>query len=217
VVVQSKVEDRALVEERHAQLVAAATRLFLDRGFHQTSVREIAAAVGWTMGSLYLYISRKEDVLYLVRKAIQDRVIDGLEAIPLRRTATDTLRAYLAYHFHTVNEMQDEVRLLYREFASMTAEQREAARIRGLELVDLYTRVIRRGVEAGEFRSVVPQHFAHNAVMVAHRWVLGHSQPHEWMPFDDYVNSQIEWVLAGLDPARTSDSARSHARDNPTA
>src|SRR5581483_6323353 len=128
----------ALVEERHAQLVAAATRLFLKKGYHQTSVREIAAAVGWTMGSLYLYISRKEDVLYLVRQEIMDRLIGGLESITWRGTARATLRAYLEHHFRTVNDMQDEVRLLYREFASMTAEQRDAARTRGLELVDTY-------------------------------------------------------------------------------
>lgn len=198
--VQPKVGDAALVEERHAQLIAAATRLFLAKGFHQTSVREIAAAVGWTMGSLYLYISRKEDVLYLVRQAIMDRLIDGLDAIEWRGSARATLRAYLEHHFATVDSMQDEVRLFYREFASLTPEQQEAARARGIELVDHYTRVIHRGIDAGEFRPVTPQYFASNAVMVAHRWVLGMSQPREWMPFEEYVESQIAWVFAGLEP-----------------
>jgi AcrR family transcriptional regulator len=212
--VQSKVEDRALVEERHAQLIAAATKLFLGKGFHQTSVREIAAAVGWTMGSLYLYIARKEDVLFLVRQAILDRLIGGLDAIAWRGTARETLRAYLEHHFRTVRDMRDEVRLFYREFASMTPEQQEASRVRGLELVDRYTQVIRRGVEAGEFRPVIPEHFASNAVMVAHRWVLGMSQPEEWMPFEEYVQSQIEWVFTGLDPARTAQPSVPHPGDD---
>ncbi len=197
--VQPKVEDKALVEERHAQLVTAATRLFLQRGFHQTSVREIAAAAGWTMGSLYLYISRKEDILYLVRRAIMDRIIEGIDSVDQSADAGETLRAYLRHHFHTVDAMQDEVRLFYREFASMTAAQRDAAREQGLELLDRYVRVIRDGVETGEFRPVVPQQFAANAVMIAHRWVLGMSLPHEWMAFDEYVESQIAWLFAGLE------------------
>lgn len=62
----------SLVENRHQQIVDGACRLFFKKGYHPTTMREIANACGMSIGQLYHYISCKEDVLYLVFKHMQD-------------------------------------------------------------------------------------------------------------------------------------------------
>ena len=45
------------------RLLAAATRLFAERGYERTSVQEIVEAAGVTKGALYHYFGSKEDLL----------------------------------------------------------------------------------------------------------------------------------------------------------
>ena len=47
-----------------AAIVAAATRLFHEKGYESTSIQDVAEAVGILKGSLYYYIQTKEDLLY---------------------------------------------------------------------------------------------------------------------------------------------------------
>ena len=67
---------------RREELVATATRLFAERGYHGTSMADLAEALGVQKGSLYSHIASKEDLLY-------DALMEGgaafhasLDAIP---------------------------------------------------------------------------------------------------------------------------------------
>ena len=57
-----------LVENRHQQIVDGACKIFFEKGYHLTTIRDIAKACGMSMGQLYHYIRSKDDVLYLVHK-----------------------------------------------------------------------------------------------------------------------------------------------------
>ena len=60
------------VENKQRQIVDGSCRLFFKKGYHPTTIREIANASGMSMGQLYHYISSKDDVLYLVHKHMQN-------------------------------------------------------------------------------------------------------------------------------------------------
>jgi AcrR family transcriptional regulator len=76
--VPSSARDLALVEQKQTQIVEAACKLFFERGFHGTNMREIAAEAGMSMGQLYHYISSKDDILFLVAKHMQELWYDYL-------------------------------------------------------------------------------------------------------------------------------------------
>jgi AcrR family transcriptional regulator len=69
----------SLVEKKHKQIVDGACKVFLEKGFHPTTTRDIAQACGMSMGQLYHYISSKDDVLYLVHKHSQKIWYECLE------------------------------------------------------------------------------------------------------------------------------------------
>jgi AcrR family transcriptional regulator len=70
--IPSSAKDLALIEKRQSQIVEAACKLFFKKGFHGTSIREIASESGMSMGQLYHYISSKDDILFLVAKHMQE-------------------------------------------------------------------------------------------------------------------------------------------------
>jgi AcrR family transcriptional regulator len=57
-----------LVENRHQKIVDGACKVFFEKGFHPTTIRDIAKACNMSMGQLYHYIRSKDDVLYLIHK-----------------------------------------------------------------------------------------------------------------------------------------------------
>ena len=64
--VRSKVDVPGLVEKRRAQFIDSAIDLFGQRGYHVTTIRDIAQAAGVSIGLIYQYVEDKEDILFLV-------------------------------------------------------------------------------------------------------------------------------------------------------
>ena len=65
----------AVLEEKRARIEAAAKELFIKRGFHATSMRDIAQAANTSLGNLYNYYRTKEDILESIIERYQ-KVID---------------------------------------------------------------------------------------------------------------------------------------------
>ena len=65
---------RERYDRRRAEVVLGAARVFAERGYDQTSVPELAEALGLAAGSLYHYFGSKEQLL----RAICDQLMDPL-------------------------------------------------------------------------------------------------------------------------------------------
>ena len=62
-----------LARPREAALHEAATRLFRQRGFHATSMQDLAEDLGMNRGSLYHYIEAKDDLLWAIVNGAMER------------------------------------------------------------------------------------------------------------------------------------------------
>lgn len=67
-------------DNRRAQLLDAAARLFREHGFHATSMRDIAKAVGMLSGSIYYHFDSKEEILLAVYREGERRVAEAVDA-----------------------------------------------------------------------------------------------------------------------------------------
>ena len=121
--IETVVKDRALIERRHEQICDAALQLFARKGYHQTSVREIAEAAHLSVGTLYTYIKTKEDILLLVYHRIfnlfqvrmaEAMVRTGDPPAQLRAAIEATLTLYDDYH--------DLILVLYQESHTLRRE-----------------------------------------------------------------------------------------------
>ncbi len=80
-VLESASLDRDLADRKQQAIVEGASAVLFEKGFHGTSIRDIAAACGMSMGQLYHYISSKDDILYLMHTHTQEiwyqRLMEG--------------------------------------------------------------------------------------------------------------------------------------------
>ena len=73
------------VSAREEEILAAAARIFREKGYHGASVRDIAESVGLLKGSLYHYIRSKEELLARLFEGALEDTVDDLERIASRK------------------------------------------------------------------------------------------------------------------------------------
>lgn len=138
--------------ERRRELTREAARLFAERGYHGTSLAEVADALGIQKPSLYHHIATKEDLLWEVAWAGAEAFHAALDAVP-DGPATERIRRALGAHLAVVADQLEVATVFTREWRALGGERRErfvAERRRYEERIrDLF----REGVERGELRS----------------------------------------------------------------
>ena len=85
--------DPALHRRRSEEIAAAAARCFLGRGFHQTSMQDIAAAAGVSMGLLYRYFASKDAIIEAVAAIDREQTVANFAAIAQAPDAPQALEA----------------------------------------------------------------------------------------------------------------------------
>ena len=143
-VVHASIKDERLIKKRRDQMINGAVKLFIEKGFHRTTTREIARAAGFSIGTLYEYIREKEDVLYLVCDRIYDQVKERLQQfLDTEKTTIEALRQGIANYFRVVDDMQDEVLVMYQEVKSLPKDALTYVLNKELELVELFAKMLR--------------------------------------------------------------------------
>src|ERR1043165_6355369 len=98
--VQDAVTGDATVAPREDQVRAVALRLFKEKGYHATSMRDIASEVGINKGSLYSYIDSKEDLLVPVFERAMGVLLAQIRAVAADRALSPSARLRRVLHAH---------------------------------------------------------------------------------------------------------------------
>jgi AcrR family transcriptional regulator len=105
------------LNEKRRQLYEAAVKCFAQKGYHATSIQEIADAVGLTKGSLYFYVKSKEELLLSVCRYYYDKMMRQLASISenSRLSPREKLIAQIRLQFQQLDEYRDFVIMLTNE------------------------------------------------------------------------------------------------------
>src|SRR3990170_5990512 len=150
--IETVVKDRALIERRHEQICDAALHFFARKGYHQTSVREIAEGANLSVGALYNYVKTKEDILLLVYHRIFDLFQKKMsEAMANSGGPTSQLRAAIEATLKLYDEYQDLVLVLYQESHTLRREALQQLFEVDRRYVSMVQAIIERGNREGHF------------------------------------------------------------------
>jgi AcrR family transcriptional regulator len=77
----SRIKNPDLVRKRRLHIARKAAKLFIKKGYTQTTMREVSKATGMAVGNLYDYISKKEDLLCLIfdvyHQYVEETMLEG--------------------------------------------------------------------------------------------------------------------------------------------
>jgi AcrR family transcriptional regulator len=194
---------------RRGQIVEAATRLMEKQGFHQMSVAALADEAGISVGTIYQYVQRKEDVLLLVILDILDAYREEMPAVmagiadPIERLAAG-FRAYCG----VVDRRRSATVLTYRESKALDEDGLHKIMQLELETTGLLAACLREARAAGIVADVDLDLTSDDLMMVAHMWALKHWHLGQ-LSLDEYVDRQLGVMLRAIIRPECQDSYRS--------
>jgi len=116
--------DQATKGERtRQQIIQAAHRLFVERGYHGTSMRQIAEQAGLALGGIYNHFASKEDILAVVmmeRNPYLD-IVPALEAAQ-GETAEALVRDAAAGMLAALKNRPDDLQLMFIEIVEFKGQ-----------------------------------------------------------------------------------------------
>jgi AcrR family transcriptional regulator len=155
---------------RRSQLTREAARLFAEKGYHGTSIGDLAKAMGVQKGSLYAHIASKEDLLYETMREGADAFHGALDAIPDKLPATEKIRLALRGHLRVVAEQLDVATVFMREWRYLEGERRDEILAERRRYEERVRALFREGRELGELRTDLDDATAALLTLSAANW-----------------------------------------------
>lgn len=142
---------------RRREIFEAAVHLFAEKGYTETSMREIARAADCGKSTLYDYFETKDDILlsyfedeiHTITRRVEEIVREDLPAEEKLRRVLQTHLEYLLANKNFYLRLTIEVQRL-----ALQSQQRLQATRHVYQ--DLLCRLIQEGIQAGSFRPVDP-------------------------------------------------------------
>jgi AcrR family transcriptional regulator len=138
---------------RKSELTRQAARLFAEKGYHGTSIGDLAEAMGVQKGSLYAHIESKADLLWEVARDGAAAFHAALDALPDDTGATEKIRRALRAHLRVVAEQLDVATVFIREWRYLDGERREEFLAERRRYEERFRALYREGRELGELRT----------------------------------------------------------------
>jgi len=140
------------IPTRKDQIYEVAERLFSARGYHATTMRDIARELAIEGGSLYSHISGKQELLYaIVLRGSEQFLQSARDTIAATGSARVRLRELMRRHLAIVAESTPRAIVHCHEWRHLEPERQATIRARRDEYESYVRQIIRDGVVAGEF------------------------------------------------------------------
>ncbi len=139
---------------RRSALLAAAARLFAERGYSGTSIEDLGAAVGVSGPALYKHFSGKQAILAAILLDASNGLHTGGEQVLERAAGAHALRALVAFHVDFALGNADVIRVQDRDLQQLAESDRHTVRTLQRRYVELWVDVL-ESLEPGIERSVL--------------------------------------------------------------
>jgi AcrR family transcriptional regulator len=185
---------------RRDELLAIAASLFAERGFKNTTVRDIADAAGILSGSLYHHFDSKEAIVDELLDTFQTELwkqYDAIEASDL--SPRRKLEAVVRASFDAIDHHHSEVAIFQNDAAYLVTFERFAyLGERNEKFRTLWTGLLEAGVAGGELRADLDvelvYRFLRDTVWVAVRWY----RPGGTLSPSDIADQYLKILLEGI-------------------
>ena len=157
---------------RRLQMIDAAAELFSERGYHGTSMQDLADQLGLLRGSLYAHIGSKQELLFdVVDRGAERFLARGRAAAELDAPAAERLRSFVVGHAETAKEHLGAATVFLNEWRYLDTELRARIQAKRDAYEATARAIISTGIERGEFRADLDVALAARLVLSAGNWL----------------------------------------------
>ena len=176
----------------------AAARLFRDKGYSATSMRDLADAVNLKASSLYNHIASKEEILRDICFENAQRFLSSMDEVEaMNASAAAKVEALLQLHVRTAMEDATSVTAFNDEWRHLNEPYLKEFKALRKNYEQRFEQLIREGIAAGEFRPVSVTVTLYT-IFSSFRWLYDWFQPGKARTAEEVETEVVAFVLAGL-------------------
>lgn len=185
---------------RKNQIYDAAERLFSERGYHGTTMREIARELQIEGASLYSHISGKQALLYeIVLRGSEQFLQAARAAYELADPARVRLHELMRRHLAIMAESKPRAIVHFHEWRHLDEEYQAVIRARRDKYESYVRAILREGVAAGEF-AAYDERLVGVEILALLNWTYQWYKPGGTWNADELAERFFELLMRGLQP-----------------
>ncbi len=197
--VPTQIKNPELVRERRRQIIDSTVKLFIEHGYHKTTTRMIAKASNFSIGSLYEYVSSKEDLLYLVCKTIHEEVQDAVEKALLNTDKDkEILAEVIRQYFYVCDNMADHILLMYQVTQFLPEKWKKDVLVNELNITDIFIKTL-SSLSGKNYFPLLDDKIlnlaGHNISVLGQMWAFRRWHVQHSFTIEEYIKIQTDFIL----------------------
>jgi AcrR family transcriptional regulator len=150
--------SRPSIDDRRREIAATAARLFDRTGYSQTTMEDIAQAVGLGKSTLYHYFISKDEILFWIHEEFIDHLIERHEKrLEARLNANVLLLEVMADILELMQTHRGHVRVFFEHHRELPLERQETIKTKRDHYEAMIEDIFVTGIDTGEFRDTDPK------------------------------------------------------------
>jgi 3-oxoacyl-[acyl-carrier protein] reductase len=171
--IPTTVKNLELVDKRREQIVLAAIKLFAKKGYHKTTLRNLAEETGLSQGNIYDYVGSKEDIFFLIHQFAAGSAMEAMtQALEEVSDPLEKLRRMVRAEFNTMDKLADAIMLIYQEGHILKKSLLRSLLKKERAHLEVFESVIEECVNTGVLRECNERVVANLIKSMVDAWVL---------------------------------------------
>ncbi len=200
--VPTQIKNPDLVREKRRQIIDSTVNLFIKHGYHKTTTRMIAKASNFSIGSLYEYVSSKEDLLYLVCKTIHEEVQGAVEsALSNTDMGKEQIAQVISRYFYVCDKMGDHILMMYQVTQFLPEKWKAKVLANELNITQIFINALTSLSGKNHFPDLddkILNIVGHNISVLGQMWAFRRWHLQNNYDIDDYIKIQTDFILGHI-------------------
>jgi len=185
-------------DEKLQRILKTSAKIFAEKGFHRTSVRDISRATRMSLAGLYYYFTTKEELLYLIQERCFLTLLQRWEqAASAEPDARARIRAFAENHLSFFLHNMHEMKVMAREDESLSRDFQDKILVLKRRYVKVLMDLIGELQEREDGRRI-DLRAATFALFGMMNWIYTWYQPRRDLPFGQLIEQMLRLYFFGL-------------------
>lgn len=183
---------------RKEQIVNVAAKLFKQKGFVATSMRDLAAELGIEAASIYYHFKSKEELLEKICFDMADKFItNAREVNDIYFNAEEKLRMAIKFHIETITENQNQSSVFLSEWRNLSELKLKLFRQLRQQYENQFTIILADGEKEDIFDDV-DKKFAVLSILSTINFINEWYKPEGKMNASEIADKLSHFIMGGL-------------------
>jgi AcrR family transcriptional regulator len=188
-------DTRQAYDEKLALILQTAAASFADKGYHDTSIRDISRATGVSLSGLYYYFRSKEELLFLIQDHCFTTVLETAHAqLASAGDPAARLRIFIENHLRYFAANMKEMKVLSHESRSLSGEYRRLVNAKKRQYTELCLEIL---TDLAPPESPIDARIAAFALFGMMNWIYNWYHPERDVPIAELADNMNQLFLRG--------------------